>query len=187
MMRKIFIITILVIFAFTLSGKIPKDNDGQGPPPKKVGYILLDSIITGFNTIAVSGKGGYNEVNNLLQKSMAMLKKANNENKVDTVFYHRYKRILEILKLTIMDFRDDSQGILNTLIGREMQNFVYDITGETKDLAKPKSRGLGSIAKALVYELLNLHIYLDTIDNRMDLVMKYFKSLPPPAKKKKDK
>ncbi|MCK4836354.1 MAG: hypothetical protein KAT17_06940 [Candidatus Aminicenantes bacterium] len=186
MTKKLFI--ILMMFLFTLA--VFAETAGQSEltsPPNKTGKILLDTIISGFKAAAISGDGGYKTVDELLQLSMVRLRKAKRENTLDSVFYRRYKRILEILKLAIMDFKYDREGILSDFIARQMQSFVYDITGESKDLARTKSRGLGSIAQAVSFELLNLHIYLDTKSNRPELVKKYFKVPPPPPPSKKKK
>jgi hypothetical protein len=115
---------------------------------------------------------------------MVMLRKAKSEKEIDSVFYRRYKRILEVLKLAITD---DREKILSDHIAIVMQNFIYDITGEFKNLESERY-GIGLISEAVSFELLNLHIYLDTKSNRPALVNKYFKVPPPPppsSKKKK--
>lgn len=190
MIRKMFIITTLFLFAFIMFGEVVKETDRPPPPSpgENIASILLDSIVVGFNKLAMKGAGAYNPVNDLLQESMARLNKARTDKNVDEIFYARYKRILVVLKLAIMDRKDDTQGILSDLIGKEMQAFAFDITGEIRDMHDPKKRGIASIAKAIIWEILNLHIHLDTKDNRGNLMRKYFKTLPPPpAVKKKNK
>jgi hypothetical protein len=186
MIKKLFIILSLMVFISNVSAGISGENE-QIPPPSsnKVGKILLDTIISGFKAAAISSDGGYKIVDELLQRSMVRLRKAKEDRVIDSVFYRRYKRILEILKLSIMDFKHDREGILIDLIARQMQNFIYDITGETRDLSQTKSRGLGAIAQAVSFELLNLHIYLDTKANRPDFIKKYFRVPPPPPPSKK--
>ena len=185
MIKKLFIILALMFLVSNVSTGTSVENEQIQPSSSnKVGKILLDTIVSGFKAAAISGDGGYKTVDELLQRSMARLRKAKEDRIIDSVFYRRYKRILEILKLSIMDFKHDREGILSDLIARQMQNFIYDITGETRDLAQTKSRGLGAIAQAVSFELLNLHIYLDTKANRPDFIKKYFRVPPPPPKKK---
>ena len=183
-MYKKTLITLIIIF-FTFS--MIHSTAGEGEkyiPSKHIGKVLLDHVISGFKAMAISGSGGYKVVDQLLQKSMVMLRKAKSENKIDSVFYRRYKRILEVLKLAITD---DREKILSDHIAIVMQNFIYNITGEFKNLASERY-GIGLISEAISFELLNLHIYLDTKSNRPALVNKYFKVPPPPppsSKKKK--
>jgi hypothetical protein len=179
----VFMLMILIscVFADQSNGK----EKIQTTSSNRVGKVLLDTIVSGIKAAAIAKDGGYKTVDKLLQNGMARLRKARQDRLIDSVFYRRYKRILEILKLAIMDFSQDLEGILNDLIARQMQSFIYDITGENGDLSQTKSRGLGAVAKAVSFELLNLHIYLDTKDNRPDLVKKYFNVPPPPPKRKK--
>ena len=142
MNRKVITPLIVLLFAFSLvSGSV---SDGEPVTRAKqekyeeVGKTLIYYIISGFKAMAVSGSGGYQVVDTLLQKSMIMLRNAKEKKKVDSVFYRRYKRILEVLKLTIMDAKFDKEDILGDHISRVTQNFIYDITGETNDIEKHK-------------------------------------------------
>ena len=156
MKQKTFIIGLLILFTLTFFGEEMRENKNTAPltPPESSASILLDSIIVGFNKLAQKGSGGYEEVNNLLQNSMARLKKARIEKEIDEVFYARYKRILEVLKLAILEKREDAEGILSDLIGQKMASFAYDITGRTWDMEDPKNRGLRPIAGAIIWEIL---------------------------------
>lgn len=188
MYKKLIIVPIIFLFTFSLiCGAVNNEEriEKIPPPPfKQVGKVLIDHVISGFKAMAISGSGGYDVVDRLLQKSMVMLRRAEREKKIDPVFYRRYKRVLEILKLTIIDARHDKENILGDHIARELQSFIYDITGKTKDPGTVQ-RGIGMISEAVSFELLNLHIYLDTKMNRPALTNKYFKVPPPPPPKKK--
>ncbi len=191
MNKKIFTLFIILLFTFSLvSGSVTDGKPSVQTKQEKyeeVGKTLIYYIISGFKAMAVGGSGGYNVVDILLQKSMIMLRNAKEKGKVDSVFYRRYKRILEVLKLTIMDAKFDKESILGDHISRVTQDFIYDITGEIKEIDKLK-RGVGLISEAVSEELLNLHIYLDTKENRKGLINKLSQVPPPPppsAKKKK--
>ncbi len=191
MIKKIFTLFIIILFTFSMiSGSVTEGEPVARSKQEKheeVGKTLIYYIISGFKAMAISGSGGYNVVDTLLQKSMVMLKNAKEKNKVDSVFYRRYKRVLEVLQLTIMDAKFDKEDILGDHISRVIRDFIYDITGETWD-KKKYQRGIGWISNAVFEELLNLHIYLDTKENRKSLINKLSKVPPPPppsAKKKK--
>lgn len=134
------------------------------------GARLLDSLVSSFKEMAVSGKGGYEEVNEVLQKSMAGLKKARELDQVDAVFFKRYKRMLTIMKLAIIDTPYDPEGILDDFILREINAFDEDITGLKSER---NDRGIGVVAEAIAEEILNLHIYLDGLKKRDQLIKKY--------------
>ena len=193
MNKKLLTLFIIILFTFSLvSGSVTEGEPSVKEKQEKyeeIGKTLIYYIISGFKAMAVAGSGGYNVVDILLQKSMIMLRNAKEKNKVDSVFYRRYKRVLEVLKLTILDAKFDKENILSDHISRVIQNFIYDITGEFKDIDKHK-RGVGLISNAVFEELLNLHIYLDTKENRKSLINKLSKVPPPPpsfSKKKKKK
>ena len=191
MSKKICTLFIIILFTFSMvSGSVtegePVDRSKQ-EKYEEVGKTLIYYIISGFKAMVISGSGGYQVVDTLLQKSMVMLRDAKEKNKVDSIFYRRYKRILEVLQLTIMDSTFDKEDILGDHISRVIRDFIYDITGENWDKNKYK-RGIGWISAAVSEELLNLHIYLDTKENRKSLINKLSKVPPPqPASKKKKK
>ena len=190
MSKKICTLLIIMLFTFSIvSGSITEGypvSQAKQEKHEEVGKTLIYYIISGFKAMVVAGSGGYNVVNVLLQKSMIMLREAKEKNKVDSVFYRRYNRILEVLKLTIMDAKFDKEDILGDHISRVIRNFMYDITGEFKDIDKYK-RGVGLIAAAVSEELLNLHIYLDTKGERKALIKKLSNIPPPPPPKAKKK
>jgi len=129
------------------------------------GLALLDSLRGGFREMAEKGTGGYEIVNNLIQKKMGELKKAEAEKKLDPVFLKRYKRILVVIKLTIMETSYDPEGILESLILDEQKKFIKDVTGVDKELPVFAQRGIGAISGALSEELSNLYSYLDSKKN----------------------
>lgn len=190
MNKKLLTLFIIILFTFSLvSGSVTEGEPSVKEKQenyKKVGKTLIYYIISGFKAMVVSGSGGYNVVDILLQKSMIMLRNAKEKNKVDSVFYRRYKRVLEVLKLTIMDAKFDKEDILGDHISRVIRNFMYDITGEFRDIDK-YNRGVGLIAAAVSEELLNLHIYLDTKEERKALIKKLSNIPPPPPPKAKKK
>jgi hypothetical protein len=172
MLKKIVLVFCVVIFSSALWAKdsaiVPSSKD-------EAGYLLLDKIITGFKTMAEKGSGGYESVNNLLEEAMAEAKAARAQEKIDAPFFSRYRRLLVVAKLAIVDIPYDKEGILDEFIVREINSFINDITGErgTLEASGENKRGIGSIAAAMAEEIINLHIYLDGQKNRPEILKKF--------------
>ena len=173
MYRKLFIFGCLFIFGTNL---VLADTPLGASAEEEAGFVLLESLVLSFSTMAEEGTGGYEKVNNVIQKLMADLKKADKEKKVDPVFFGRYHRMLVIMKLTIIDTPYDPEGILDVFIVRELKKFIDDVTGVGADLPPPEHRGIGAIAGAIAEEVLNLHIYLENKKKRANLI-EYYQSL----------
>jgi len=120
--------------------------------------------------MAEHGTGGREMVNTTIEKLMAEAKKAKEEGKIDPVFFRRYNRILMVMKLTITE---DPEGILSSLIEKEVGGFVEDVCGEKVDIEGKGS--IGKIAAAITEEIINLHLYLDNRKNRDKIMNEYIK------------
>ena len=173
MIRKMFVIGCLCFFCMNLFAAEQSGNATTAAD--EASFALLVSLVSSLGEMARAGKVSYEEVNTLLQKKMAELKKARAEKQIDPVFYKRYKRILVVLKLTILDTSYDPEGILDSLISNELKAFIVDVTGADEQLPPPEHRGIGTVAGALFEEILNLYIYLDGKKDREKLREKYFK------------
>jgi len=178
MFKKIAWLFFVLVFSTSLSA----GNDATSPSAKdEAGYLLLDKIITGFKTMAEKGSGGYESVNSLLQEAMAEAKAARAQGKIDAPFFNRYRRLLVVAKLAIIDTPYDREGILDEFIFREINSFIDDVTGERRTVDKgvdlaaagENKRGIGFIAGAMAEEIINLHIYLDGQKNRPEILKKF--------------
>jgi len=131
----------------------------------EAGYALLDKYILSFKQMAEEGTGGIEKVENALEGMMAEAKKDKAQGLIDPVFFNRYRRLLMITKLAIIE---DPEGILSPLIEREISEFIEDITGEKLNMGG--KGGIGAMAGALAEEVINLHMYLDNKKNREKLM-----------------
>jgi hypothetical protein len=137
--------------------------ENLGAPAKKAGYLLLDQYVTSFREMATRGASGA-DLENRLRAMASDAKKARETGDINLVFYSRYARILAITKLLV---QPDQGDILIPIIDREVTDFLLDITGE--DPIAYKAGGppaIGQVANALAEEIVNLQIYLDTLDKR---------------------
>jgi hypothetical protein len=128
---------------------------------KKAGYTLLDMYIQGFQEMARQGITGEGFEANL-QAIAAEAKKAKDAGEINLVFSSRFARVLALTKLII---KPDPGNLLMPVIDREIADFLKDVTGEDI-IARTGAAAVGKVANALAEELINLQIYLDTLDKR---------------------
>lgn len=180
MLRKATIIVcVLLLWASLAQAK----KDGNGGTDEAA-YVLLDKLVLSFKDMAEKGTGGGEVVSNALNEIMNTAKNAEAQGQIDPVFSRRFKRILVILKLAIIE---DKEGILEPVIEKEIEEFVKDVFGETGadvDKKGKPSIGIGQIAGAVAEEILNLRIYLDTKEEKMKLMEEYKKQFSTTKKKK---
>lgn len=121
---------------------------------KQAGYVLLDSIVVLFAELSRTGTAEEADIVRALNNWMARARTAKKQGLIDEVFFKRYKRILVVIRLTIVKYANHA---FDHLVIREINKF--DIPQKYKD--KAKIAGLASAADALVEEILSLKRYLD--------------------------
>ncbi len=164
MIKKFFCLIVLVALAIPVLAEDP-----AGPAiDKKVGYALLDAYTQFFREMAVSGSGGYEKVSAAFGKFMADANQARQQNKIDKVFFYRYKRILTTTGLLMIP---SGEEIFADILDQELAHFVKDVLGEDYRSASANIKGhaIGLIASALSEEILNLHLYLDDVEAKEKL------------------
>jgi hypothetical protein len=67
------------------------------------------------------------------------------------------------------------------MIDQEVADFIKDVTGENI-VASTTRAAIGQVASAMTEEIINLQIYLDTLDKREALRRKFGLSLSGPQK-----
>jgi hypothetical protein len=147
--------------------------------PKKAGYTLLDMYIKSFQEMARQGTTVQGLEANL-QAMAAEASKAKEAAEINLVFYSRFARILALTKLVI---EPDRGSLLAPIVVPEIADFVKDVTGEDY-ITRTGAAAIGQMANALAEELINLQIYLDTLDKRDAMRKKLDESMPGPPKKK---
>jgi hypothetical protein len=147
--------------------------------PKKAGYVLLDSYIRCFQQLArtETTREGFEAS---IDAIAAEAKKAREAAETDLVFSSRFARVLALTKLLM---KPDPGGILKPVIDREIADFLGDVTGEAVTEG-PGPAALGQVANAIAEELVNLQIYLDTLDKRREMRKALDEGMTGPPKKK---
>jgi hypothetical protein len=153
--------------------------EGAAAAVKKAGYTLLDMYVKSFQEMAAQGSGA--DLENRLRDMAAEAKKAKEAGEINLVFHSRYARILAMTKLLV---QPDQGNILMPVIDREVTDFLRDITGEEPIAYKAGGPpAIGQVANALAEEIVNLQIYLDTLDKREAMRKKLDEGMTQPPKK----
>jgi hypothetical protein len=162
------------ILTFNLSAM-----EGGAAAMRKAGYTLLDMYVKGFQEMAARGTGS-GELETNLQAMAAEAKKAKEAGEINLVFYAHYARILALTKLIV---KPDPGNLLMPVIDREIADFLKDVTGEDVVRDRAGSVAIGQVANALAEEIINLQIYLDTLDKREAMRKKLDEGMTGPPKK----
>ena len=152
--------------------------EGGAAAMKKAGYNLLDMYVKSFQEMAARGTSS-GELETNLQAMAAEAKKAKEAGDINLVFYAHYARILALTKLIV---NPDPGNLLMPVIDREIADFLKDVTGEDI-IARTGSVAIGQVANALAEELINLQIYLDTLEKREAMRKKFDEGMTGPPKK----
>ena len=134
--------------------------------PLATGTTLLDLFIDSLREMAQRGTPENNEKR--LQEVMIAANKAREAKTIDSVFFLRFNRMLAVTKLVIVP---DPGGILAPVIEVVLGAFVQDMTGRSFREGKGPE-AVNMVANALAQEIINLQIYLDTLDRRQALQKK---------------
>lgn len=146
------------------TASVQRKETTQTPPA--TGATLLDLFIDSLRDMAQ--RGTPEDIEKRLQEVMAAANKARDEKIIDPVFFSRFNRMLAVTKLVIVP---DPGGILAPVIELVLGSFVQDKTGlSVREGKGPEA--INMVANALSQEIINLRIYLDTLDRRQALQKK---------------
>jgi len=134
--------------------------------PPVTGTALLDLFIASLRDMAQ--RGTPEDIERRLQEIMIAANKAREAKAIDPVFFLRFNRMLAVTKLVIVP---DPGGILAPVIELVLGGFVQDKTGRNFREGKGPE-AVNMVADALAQEIINLQIYLDTLDRRQALQKK---------------
>jgi hypothetical protein len=145
-------------------------------PEEKEAYALLENL-TRVIVSAAKNEGSPVSVEDHIDWLVAEVKKARSAELVDAYFFKKYTALLAFIKLGLT--ADDREGILWPLMERVAGDYIRSVTGSEPpkslkaDYAEHGAVGLASISTAVISEVTNLHLYLETKDRRPE-VMKYY-------------
>jgi hypothetical protein len=164
MNRKIALgICLTFIFVLTLSAI----EDGTAAPlDKKAGYALLASFRQTFREMAVTGAGGFEFVSKSFTRLSQECRQARKDGKIDALFNARFMRLLRFFWVLVVP---DPGTIMAPIIDRLAADFVEGASGEQWEATNPQNK-IRLAADALAQEIVSLHIYLDTWEQRAQLL-----------------
>jgi len=172
MIRKWLLMTMVFGLALNLA---PLENPGAAE--RKGGYAILDIYIQSFQEMAA--KGAKDILETKLSTIMAAAVKAKEQGEVDQVFSSRFSRLMAVTKLVMVP---DQDKILAPVVEQEIRRFVKDVLGE--DIPAGEKIGIGVVAESMAQEIINLQIYLDTKDQRQQMLEGFYKRFQGSEKKK---
>jgi len=145
------------------------------PVTKKAGYALLDLYINAFKSMATSGSK--DTLGAELARMMTEANKARAAGEIDAPFLARYNRLVAVTQLITTP---NTNKTVVPVFKAELERFVMDVLGE--EMKGEGAVGIGQMADALAYAVIDLQIYLDTQDGRKSRYDKFVKSLGGPEK-----
>ncbi len=141
----------LLILCISMQGSLLQKGE-FGITSEQVGYALLDSVVVTFSELSKKVDDRKKSLQRELDKWMLLAKVAKAEGQIDEAFFNRFKRILVVIKLTIIP---DPNHHLNPLILEEINKF------DISKMQQAKITGLASVSDSLSGEILSLKRYLD--------------------------
>jgi hypothetical protein len=171
MLRK----TIGLLLLGILTAGLAAAAEEPVPVSKKAGYALLDLYINAFRSMATAG--AKETLSNDLDRMMTEAKKAKTAGDIDAPFLARYNRLVAVTKLITMQNADKTAV---PVFKAELERFIMDVLGV--ELKGEGAVGIGQMADALAYAIIDLQIYLDTLDGRQARYDKLVKSFAGPQK-----
>ncbi len=165
------LVGILIFVAFIPAGLAQA-------PADQTGFQLLERLIVLLVKAAAPG-GGSGDIGPDIIALAKELKSAREAKKVDDLFAVRYSRLLSVVRQAVLM---DPEVLFWPMYRYKMVDFIEERTGKIPDWKEllfivndhgGAGVGLGFIADAVMSEVVSLHIHLQTLDKRADILKSY--------------
>lgn len=166
-----------VVIGFFLAATFSAAEIAQNPTDK-TGFQLLDRLVV-FLVKAAAPGGGSTDIGQSIIALARDLKSAREAKRVDDLFAVRYSRLLSAVRQAVLM---DPEVLYWPMYRYNMVDFIEERTGripDWKDLLfivndhGGAGVGLGIIADAIMSEVVSLHIYLETLARRPEILKVY--------------
>jgi hypothetical protein len=147
-------------------------------PADQTGFQLLDRLVGTIVKAVGSGSGSADLDQNILLLAKE-LKSAREAKRVDDLFAVRYSRLLSAVRQAAIK---DPEVLFWPMYRDNMVNFIEERTGQMpawKDLLfmvndhGGSGVGLGAISDAVMSEVVSLHIHLENLERRPEILKSY--------------
>jgi hypothetical protein len=176
-MRKPVHLITAAVFGVFFAAASSAAEQGQ-PTPDRIGFQFLDRLVGLMVKAAAPGDGG-GDVGQDIVILAKELKAAHEAKRVDDLFAVRYSRMLSAVRQAVLM---DPEVLYWPMYRYAMADFIEERTGRMPDwkdlLFKVNDHGgagvgLGTIADAVMSEVVSLHIHLENLDRRPDILEGY--------------
>ena len=176
-MKKTIRLAVLALLgAFILAA--PSEAGFAPAPADQIGFQLLDRLVV-FMVKAAAPGGGSADIGQGIIALAKELKSAREAKRVDELFAVRYSRLLSAVRQAVLM---DPEVLYWPMYRYNMVDFIEERTGripDWKDLLfivndhGGAGVGLGTIADAVMSEVVSLHIHLETLARRPEILRTY--------------
>jgi len=182
------IISIILIGFFAFSAFIGGSR-AQGPADQ-AGFQLLDRLVSDIVEAVAPGRGSADLDRNILLLAKD-LKSAREAKRVDELFAVRYSRLLSAVRQAMIK---DPEVLFWPMYRFNMIDFIEERTGKIPDWNDllflvndhgGSGVGLGAISDAVMSEVVSLHIHLENLAKRPEILKSYLEKGRPGAGAKK--
>jgi hypothetical protein len=167
----------LLIAIFMLTATVLA-SAGQNPDPARPGYAFLERLVV-LIIKAAAPAGGNPDIGPDIIGLAKELKAAQAAKQVDDVFAVRYRRLLSAVRQALLM---DPEVLYWPMYRHSMIDFIEERTGRIPEWNALQrivndhggaGVGPGRIADAVISEVVSLHIHLDTLDKRPEILKSY--------------
>jgi hypothetical protein len=147
-------------------------------PADQAGFQLLDRLVGTIVKAVGSGSGSADLDQNILLLAKE-LKSAREAKRVDDLFAVRYSRLLSAVRQAAIK---DPEVLFWPMYRDNMVNFIEERTGQMPDWKDllfmvndhgGSGVGLGAISDAVMSEVVSLHIHLENLERRPEILKSY--------------
>jgi hypothetical protein len=176
-MKKTIKLTSLILALFFVAASLSPAELDQAAADQ-TGFQLLDRLVV-LLVKAAAPAGGSGDIGQGIIALAKELKSAREAKRVDDLFAVRYSRLLSAVRQSILM---DPEVLYWPMYRYNMVDFIEERTGripDWKDLLfivndhGGAGVGLGMIADAVMSEVVSLHIYLETLTRRPEILKSY--------------
>jgi hypothetical protein len=164
-MNKTIRLPVMVLIGFSILGWSGRAGRAQ-TMSREAGFQLLDRLVVLVVKAAAPGGGGGDVGQEvvLLAKNFQAIREAG---QVDALFAVRYSRMLSAVRQSVLM---DPEVLRWPMYRYSMADFIEERTGRALLGA---GVGLGTVADAVMSEIVSLHIHLENLDRRPDILKTY--------------